>query len=29
VAPVALVALVYVFDSEWRHDWEWARLDLD
>jgi hypothetical protein len=29
LAPVALVALVYVFDSEWRHDREWARLDIN
>jgi ATP-dependent Clp protease ATP-binding subunit ClpC len=28
VAPVALVASVLVFDSEWRHDREWARLDI-
>jgi hypothetical protein len=27
LAPVALVALVYVFDSEWRHDREWACLN--
>jgi hypothetical protein len=29
LAPVALVALVYVFDSEWHHEREWARLDID
>ena len=29
LAPVSLVALVYVFDSEWRHDREWARLDIN
>jgi hypothetical protein len=29
LAPVALVALVYVFDSERRHDRGWARLDID
>ena len=29
LAPVALVALVYVSDSAWRHDGEWARLDID
>jgi hypothetical protein len=30
LAPVALVALVYVyFGSECRHDREWARLDID
>jgi hypothetical protein len=28
LAPVALVALLYVFDSECRHDREWARLDI-
>jgi hypothetical protein len=27
--PMDLVALVYVFNSEWRHDREWARLDID
>ncbi len=29
LAPVAVVALVYMFESEWRHDREWARLDID
>ena len=29
LAPVALVVLVYVFDSECRLDREWARLDID
>jgi hypothetical protein len=29
LAPVALVALVYVFVPEWRHDREWARLEID
>jgi hypothetical protein len=28
LAPVALVAVVYVFGSEYRHDREWARLDI-
>jgi hypothetical protein len=28
-APVALVVLVYLFDSEFRHAREWARLDID
>lgn len=29
LAPVAVVALVCVLDSAWRHDREWARLDID
>src|SRR6516162_8802213 len=29
LAPVALVALVYLVDSEFRHDREWTRLDID
>jgi hypothetical protein len=28
-APVALVALVYLFDSEFRHAREWASLQID
>jgi hypothetical protein len=28
VAPLAMVALVYLFDSQYRQDREWARLDI-
>jgi hypothetical protein len=28
VAPVALVAVTYLVHSEFRHDREWARLDI-
>lgn len=29
LAPVALVALVYAFKSDYRHELEWARLDIN
>jgi hypothetical protein len=29
LVPMILVAVTYLVDSEYRHDREWARLDID